>query len=229
MSYDNSIVKKPWGYEYLVYENDEIGIWFLNISKDQSTSLHCHPKKNTGLIILDGIGEITCLPSIIPDGKKIIKGLGKTTLRRGLFHSTKALSDSLLLLEVETPKDKHDLVRLSDNYGREFKSYEDSSFEIPKKSDCLWIEEPVVNKFNTYEFGNCILTVENISDIDIINNKLDADLLIFLKGGLVRTIEGEDYLVTVPGEVGLAYHIKQISTKLDGVVDNTIILTIRKD
>jgi len=229
MNYNNNIVKKPWGYEYLVYENNEIGIWFLNINKNQSTSLHCHPKKNTGLIVLDGIGEITCVPSVIPTGKKIINGLGKTTLRRGLFHSTKALSDSLLLLEVETPKDKHDLVRLSDNYGREFKPYEDSSFEMPKESDCLWIEEPDVNNFNTYEFGNCTLKVETISNIDIINNKLDTDLLIFLQGGLVRTIEGKDHLVTVPGEVGLAYHIKQISTKLDGVSNNTIILTIKKD
>jgi len=229
MSYDNTIVKKPWGYEYLVYENDDIGIWLLNIKKDQSTSLHCHPKKNTGLIVLDGIAEVTCLPSVIPSGKKIIRGLDKTALRRGLFHSTKALSDSLLLLEVETPKDKHDLVRLSDNYGRELKSYEDESFEIPKKSDCLWIKEPKPNEVNTYSFGNCTLTAEAISDIEIVNSKLDTDLLVFLKGGLVRTIEGRDHLVTVPGEVGLGLHVKQISTKLDGLHANTIILTIKKD
>ncbi len=229
MSYNSNIVKKPWGYEYLVYENDEIGIWFLNINKNQSTSLHCHPKKNTGLIVLDGISEITCLPSVIPDGKKIVQGLGKTRLPRGLFHSTKALSDQLLLLEVETPKDKHDLVRLSDNYGREFKPYEDESFEVPKQSDCLWLEEPKLNESKTYEFGNCVLNVESISNIDIINNKLDSDLLVFLKGGLVRIIDGKEHLVTVPGEVGLAYHIKQISSKLDGVDDNTIVLTIKKN
>ena len=179
--------------------------------------------------MLDGISEITCLPSVMPDGKKIVQGLGKTRLPRGLFHSTKALSDQLLLLEVETPKDKHDLVRLSDNYGREFKPYEDESFEVPKQSDCLWLEEPKINESNTYEFGNCVLNVESISKIDTINNKLDSDLLVFLKGGLVRIIDEEKHLVTVPGEVGLAYHIKQISTKLDGVDDNTIVLTIKKN
>ena len=52
MSYDNTIVKKPWGYEYLVYENDEVGLWFLYIAKDQQTSMHCHPNKTTGLILL---------------------------------------------------------------------------------------------------------------------------------------------------------------------------------
>ena len=39
-------------------------------------------------------------------------------IRRGLFHSTKAISDEALIFEIETPKDKHDLVRLNDSYGR---------------------------------------------------------------------------------------------------------------
>tara|TARA_R110002074_G_scaffold196401_1_gene363226 strand:+ start:9009 stop:9698 length:690 start_codon:yes stop_codon:yes gene_type:complete len=229
MSYDTTVVKKPWGYEYLVYENDKIGIWFLHINENQSTSLHCHPKKDTGLIVLDGISEITCLPSTLPEGKRIVQGLDRTSLRRGLFHSTKSLSNPLLLLEVETPKDKHDLVRLSDNYGREYKAYEDESFEVPKQSDCLWIEEPKLNDSHTYDFGNCTLHVESISDIDIINNKSDTDILVFLKGGLVRIINGEKHLVTVPGEVGLAQYIKQVSTKLDDVADNTLVLTITKN
>ena len=229
MSYESNIVKKPWGYEYLVYENDDVGVWFLNINKDQKTSLHCHPKKTTGLIVLDGIAEITCLPSVIPDGKKIVKGLGKTTLRRGLFHSTKALSDPLLLLEVETPKDKHDLVRLSDNYGREFENYEDETFETPKESDCLWLDNPKSNNPNVYNFAGCNLTVELVSSIDTINDKLDSDLLVFLKGGLVRVIEDQKQLVTVPGEVGLAHYIKQVSSKLDDVADDTVLLTISRD
>ena len=36
-------------------------------------------------------------------------------IRRGLFHSTKALSKDALIFEIETPKDKHDLVRLNEN------------------------------------------------------------------------------------------------------------------
>ena len=46
--YKNIVVNKPWGYEYLAYENEYVGLWFLHIEKDQETSLHCHPKKDTG-------------------------------------------------------------------------------------------------------------------------------------------------------------------------------------
>ena len=59
MKFNENIVKKPWGYEYLVYENDDVGLWFLYISKDQSTSTHCHPKKTTGLVVLDGEAELS--------------------------------------------------------------------------------------------------------------------------------------------------------------------------
>ena len=223
MSHGNSIVKKPWGYEYLAYENDDVGLWFLNIKKDQSTSMHCHPTKTTGLVILDGIAEVSFLSD-----KRILQGLDKAMIRRGLFHQTKALSDSVLLLEIETPKDKHDLVRLSDKYGRQSKPYEDDSFEYPKQSDCLWIEEPELNQSYVYEFGNCLLTVETISNIDMIDSKKDTDLFMFLKGGLVRNIDGRNHLVTIPGDVGFANIVKQVSSQLDGVAENTIILTIQK-
>lgn len=223
MSYNNNIVKKPWGYEYLAYENDEVGLWFLNIKKDQSTSMHCHPTKTTGLVILDGIAELSFLSD-----KRIIQGLDKVMIRRGLFHQTKALSDEVLLLEIETPKDKHDLVRLADKYGRESKSYEDNTFEYPKQSDCLWIVEPVDEQVNVYQFGNCTLTVENVNDIETIINKKDTDLLMFLKGGLMRNIDGRGHLVTIPGDVGFANIVKQVSNQLDGVASGTIIMTIQK-
>lgn len=223
MNHSSNIVKKPWGYEYLAYENENVGLWFLNIKKDQSTSMHCHPTKTTGLVILDGIAEVSFLSD-----KRILQGLDKVMIRRGLFHQTKALSDSVLLLEIETPKDKHDLVRLSDKYGRESKPYEDDSFEYPKQSDCLWIEEPKTNQPITYQFGNCTLIVENINDITALNSKKDTDLLMFLKGGLLRNIDGRDHLVTIPGDVGFANIIKQVSSQLDGVAENTIIMTMQK-
>ena len=31
--YRDKIVNKPWGHEYLVYENDEVGLWFLKIKR----------------------------------------------------------------------------------------------------------------------------------------------------------------------------------------------------
>jgi quercetin dioxygenase-like cupin family protein len=224
MSHNNSIVKKPWGYEYLAYENNDVGLWILNIKKNQSTSMHCHPTKTTGLVVLDGIAEISFLSD-----KRILQGLDKVMIRRGLFHQTKALSDEVLLLEIETPKDKDDLVRLSDKYGRESKPYEDDKFEYPKESNCLWIEEPELNNPIIYQFNNCSFLVERINTIKSITDKKNTDLIIFLKGGLVRLINNRNHLVTIPGDVGFGYIVKQVSTQLDGVADETIILTIQKN
>ena len=112
--YRDKIVNKPWGHEYLVYENDEVGLWFLKIKKGQQTSMHCHPKKKTGFILLDGKVEVM----LGFYERKILNSQSKLTIRPGLFHSTKALSkNGATILEIETPIDKHDLVRFKDDYG----------------------------------------------------------------------------------------------------------------
>lgn len=225
MSYESTTVKKPWGYEYLAYENDQVGLWFLHIDKGQSTSMHCHPKKTTGLVLLDGKAEVSFLAD-----KRQLESLSKVMIRRGLFHSTKALSDEgASVFEIETPKDKHDLVRLSDSYGRASKAYEDSSFESTKTQECLWIKEPPKGESIAYNFANCNLLVENISSIEVINKKEDTDLIVFLKGGLVRAIDGANHLVTMPGDVGYAGIIKQVSRQLDGIVSETLTMTITKN
>jgi len=54
MNYLNKLVKKPWGNEYLIYENGIVAVWMLNIESNKNTSLHCHTKKKTGLILLEG-------------------------------------------------------------------------------------------------------------------------------------------------------------------------------
>ena len=224
-NYNNNIVKKPWGYEYLAYENENVGLWFLHIMKDQSTSMHCHPKKTTGLVLLDGEAEISFLAD-----KKRLKSLDKVMIRRGLFHSTKAISEQgALVLEIETPVDKQDLVRLNDQYGRESKPYEDSTFEEVKNQNCLWIQEPTLGEHNTYQFANCTLKVETISDIAVIDAKEGSDLVMFLRGGMVRTIEGVSHCVTIPGDVGFVSIIKQVSKQLDGVLPETILMTITKN
>jgi hypothetical protein len=150
-------------------------------------------------------------------------------IRRGLFHSTKALSDGgAFVFEIESPKDKHDLVRLNDQYGRASKTYEDSTFEEKKTNDCLWITEPELGKSDSYQFFNCNLKIETIDDINVINEKADTDLIMFLKGGMVRNLDGNSHCVTIPGDVGFANVIKQVSHQLDGVVTGTIIMTITK-
>lgn len=223
-NYNNNIVKKPWGYEYLAYENENVGLWFLYIAQGHSTSMHCHPKKTTGLVLLDGEAEVSFLAD-----KRKLTALDKVMIRRGLFHSTKAISDNgAFIFEIETPVDKQDLVRLNDAYGRQSKPYEDSTFEHPKTEDCLWIEEPNLGECRIYSFANCILKIEAIDSIEVINSKQDTDLIMFLKGGMIRNIDGISHCVTIPGDVGFASIIKQVSKQLDGVDSKTIIMTITK-
>ena len=56
--YDNKIVKKPWGFEYVVYrDSNKLVVTLLNIEHNKSTSLHCHPNKKSGFILLNGKAE----------------------------------------------------------------------------------------------------------------------------------------------------------------------------
>ena len=217
MSYDKTVVKKPWGYEYLAYENDKVGLWFLYIAKDQQTSMHCHPNKTTGLILLDGEAEV----SFLSDSYKL-KPVSKTMIRKGLFHSAKATSENgAFVFEIETPVQKHDLVRLEDKYGREGKPYEDSTFETPKQEDCLWIE----NKDSEYNFANCNIKVEKIDDINVLNQKGDDENIMFLDGGIV-TEDGD--MVAQAGDIVSGKIIKKLIKLFPSIDKNTMFMTIRK-
>lgn len=226
--YRNKIVIKPWGYEYLVYENENVAIWYLHIDKGESTSMHCHPKKSTGLILLRGEAEVSFLAD-----KRIIRNFDKVMIRRGLFHQTKALSDDGIdLLEVETPNDKHDLVRLQDEYGREDKPYE-TTWE-PKDDKCLWFDD---NEFDMTKFKGCQIGIERIDenyDIlpgkDYFNGYLDGVIIAFLKGGMKRDMKkGNPLLAVVPGDVGFAGIMKKVNNQLDGFMEDTWVMTITKD
>ena len=50
----NKKVAKPWGSEYSIYRNKISSAKLLKLNTNQKTSLHCHPTKKTGFILLDG-------------------------------------------------------------------------------------------------------------------------------------------------------------------------------
>ncbi len=118
--YKGIVVNKPWGYEYLLFENDHVAIWILFLKGGSQTSMHCHPKKKTSLYVLDGsvktsslcdIHSLTCRDCIMID--------------KATFHSTASdCEDGAFIMEIESPPEKTDLVRLQDKYGRENKGYE---------------------------------------------------------------------------------------------------------
>jgi len=221
MRYENNIVKKPWGYEYLAYENDECALWFLHINKDQRTSMHCHPNKTTGLALLNGEAIVSFLNDDNP-----LAPVSKIMIRKGLFHSTMAISNKGAdVFEIETPVDKYDLVRLRDSYGREGKPYEDSSHDIPKQEECLWIENPSKGETNVYEFSNCVLTVKNILGVDEFNSlDLSANVM-FLQGGIVT-----QYGINVAGagDIVSTKVLRQLTKVFNAVKENTIIMIMER-
>ncbi len=119
-TYRDRVVVKPWGYEFLIFENQEVAVWFLRVKKDHATSMHCHPGKRTSLTLL--FGKALCNTfrhrNFLCAGESL-------NIEAGVFHSTKAISlDGLFVIEAETPNMKTDLVRLEDKYGRVGSGYE---------------------------------------------------------------------------------------------------------
>ena len=85
--YSNVIVKKPWGYEYLVFKNDWVAIWLLHIVRKRRTSMHSHPNKTTGLILLSGNATFYHL-----NGKIELNTMDSVIIEKMAFHSTEAFS-----------------------------------------------------------------------------------------------------------------------------------------
>jgi mannose-6-phosphate isomerase-like protein (cupin superfamily) len=174
------VVPKPWGYEYLFFENQKLGIWFLNINGKQKTSLHCHPNKKTGLIVLNGKANLSFLT-----GHRLLSSLNKTMIFKGVFHSTKALSkNGVQLLEVECPKNKKDLIRIDDSYGRQDKGYEHPDQWVKRDNSHFWFPNKVNNelKFNGFRFYTTTLTHELLK-----HSLRKDDIVISLRKNVVIT------------------------------------------
>ena len=221
MSYVKNIVKKPWGFEYLAYENDDCALWFLYIKHNHRTSMHCHPNKTTGLVVLDGAAKV----SFLSDDYDLQK-MNKIMIRKGLFHSTCATDErGAWVFEIETPVDKNDLVRLRDSYGREGKPYEDSSFEFPKEQDCLWIEDPE-NKERIYSFANSKLILKKITNVDFFFTVDDDVNIMFLRGGILTEYGTK---VASPGDIVVSSIIKELSQVFPTVDKNTVVMLMEKE
>ena len=216
MRYESTVVKKPWGYEYLAYENEHVALWFLYIKHTHSTSLHCHPKKTTGLTLLSGGAEVSFFNHTNPlyPGDKIM-------IRKGLFHTTKATNEKgAYVFEIETPVDKQDLVRFRDSYGREGKPYEDSTHETPKAEDCLWIS----GEDKDYSFADCTLSVKNIVNISELKEIDTKYNVMFLDGGL-QADYGQN--VAGPGDIVSSNVIQQLTEVFTVVDPKTLVMIIK--
>lgn len=127
--YLDSVIPKPWGYEYRAYVDDYFDLWSLHIESPHATSTHVHPRKVTYLLCLAGQGLTTGLT-------KSVEVRAGTMLRiaPGAFHSTRSTGDEpLQLIEVETPRNKFDLLRLQDGYQRAGEPYESDHADAPSR------------------------------------------------------------------------------------------------
>lgn len=178
------IVKKPWGYEYLIYKGKESSVWGLKINQDYLTSMHCHLNKKTALMVLSG--EVIC--STLKKSFNLKEGDG-IVFDKKVFHSTKSISDKgAVVMEVETPPQKTDLVRLSDDYGRKLKGYElqsEMSFDLNKYEHIYFNEneEETVKKI-----GKMALSINNLKEDSIKEylKKYKNSLIVILDGKLIN-------------------------------------------
>jgi len=158
--YDNKIVHKPWGYEYTIFRyQNKLSITFLKINFNKKTSLHCHPKKKTGFILINGKAKIQL--GLWRSNSKNYSSPSKLMIREGLFHSIKSISKKgLIALEFETPVNKKDLVRYKDNYGRTSRPYEGKEYLKKMSSNFIIFKKPKLNKNQRYLIGSVEIYVE---------------------------------------------------------------------
>ena len=222
MNFKDVIVAKPWGEEYLVYENNLVALWLLYVKQNESTSLHCHPLKTTGMVLLSGEVELSFLAD-----KRILNAPAKAMIRRGLFHSTKALSkNGAYLFEIETPNDKLDLIRLDDNYGRKNLGYETSTKHRGKNNDTLAISTPKNLEVNRYNINGVNIEVFKVDSLVNFTNCRNDDIYMFLDGGMGKYVDERKHLVTVPGDVAYGRILSKIARQMDFVADNTLVIKL---
>lgn len=134
-NFSKVVVRKPWGYEYLLYENPDAAAWLLSVDHGSSTSMHCHPSKTTLMSVLSGKIRFSSLSTSIE-----LRAGEHVRIGKGAFHQSEAISpDGALLLEVEAPNKKFDLVRINDRYGRESEGYESAAADIKRKSNLNYV------------------------------------------------------------------------------------------
>lgn len=189
--FEKNIVKKPWGYEYIIYRNqNKLALTFLDIKYNKQTSLHCHPKKKTGFILISGKAKIQL--GLYKETAKIYKAPNKLMIRTGLFHTIKAISkNGIKALEFETPVIKNDLVRYQDKYGRQLKPYEGKKHFTKINKNFVKFKNPKINKEIIYNIDNRKIYIENHKNFKRLIKQPSTHILGVLKGAITDKLGKE--------------------------------------
>ncbi len=201
----NQKVIKPWGSEYKIYSNSVSSTKLLRINSDKSTSLHCHPIKKTGFVLIKGVVDV----DLGFYNTKQLFPISRLMIRPGLFHCTKNLNkDTATILEIETPINKDDLVRFKDNYGRENKPYEDKKSMVKLNENDPIFEEPKLNSVNEYLVDGVNIKINKTNNISQLLKLESNSIVAVLEGGF----ESEDnQLVLSPGDIVGLETIKKLA------------------
>ena len=201
----NQKVIKPWGSEYKIYSNSISSTKLLRINSDKSTSLHCHPIKKTGFVLIKGEVEV----DLGFYNTKKLSPISRLMIRPGLFHSTKnSNKDTATILEIETPIDKDDLVRFKDNYGRENQPYEDKKSMVQLEKNDPIFDEPILNSVNEYSVDGVNIKINKTNDVNQLLKLESNSIIAVLDGGF----ESDDnQLVLSPGDIVGLETIKKLA------------------
>lgn len=198
--YAGKLVRKPWGFERQLIDNGTVAVWHLRIEAGQSTSMHLHKRKRTALVVLGGVATVRFM-----SGGLCAEPLDKVQFYPMQYHQTSANGQPLDLLEVETPSDKDDLVRLEDQYGRAGKGYEGPE---------AWDDDPEpVHLQNSHwtNVGGCALTITRARCVGEFDNLRPSEQVIFLQGGIRRG----HMTVSSPGAVMSAKQLRRLAEKYE--------------
>ena len=222
--YDRKIVSKPWGYEYVAYRNkNKLAITHLNINYKKKTSLHCHPKKKTGFILIDGKAKIQL--GLWKKTSKIFNSPSKLMIRTGLFHSIEAISKKgIKALEFETPVRKNDLVRYEDSYGRSLKPYEGKKFTKKIFSDTLIFKKPKVGYDQNYLIDKVKVSLQVHKDFKKIVNKKLNNIFAVIDGNVV---DHKNNNLLSPGDIIKTGTFQKLAKKFK-IKNKLILLSVYK-
>ncbi len=212
MNWESVIVIKPWGKEFLIYQNGQVSVWCLEIKAGCQTSMHAHPNKLTGIIMVGGSAEF----SFLNGHPQRLDPLDKRVVHPSVFHKTSAIDDTIVL-ESETPPDKLDLTRLEDDYGREGAPYEGADKMRQRE------REPVLKVGDSpgWKVGDCLVGC-HLLDPDALRKSGKNFVHIFLRGGLFGK-KGQP--VSLPGHIVWSDDIRRLLSIAD-IIEGTEVMTI---
>lgn len=182
--FDNKVIKKPWGSEYVVYRfKNLLSVTFLEIKPGKKTSLHCHTNKKTGFIIVKGKAKLNL--GLVKKTSRVFSPITKITIHPRLFHSIQCVSRyPMHALEFETPADKNDLVRIDDSYGRRNKNYEKQFSKVDQKKHLKFLN---IEKFQNqnYTYKNIKYSIQTHKNFRKINKEKKQTIFAVLGGTII--------------------------------------------